>query len=167
MAAAAEEAATVEEAAAVEEPSDVSHRTSAEDGVGSDRWPLNQSDWIGLQARARDGQTCSNLAASGRARPGPMCMCLAWRARACRQDSRLTCGAAGSRPSIELSRSAVSGAAVCPCLPLLAPPLALRFACPAAALRFACPAAANHVTYKYRVYFGGESRRSSRSRYTC
>ena len=98
VAAAAEEAATVEEAAAVVEPSDVSHRTSAEDGVGSDRWPLNQSDWI---AGAREGwPDMFESSRIGEGPPGHLCMCLAWRARAWPAGQQIDARSGGLTPAL-------------------------------------------------------------------
>ena len=128
VAAAAEEVATVEEAAAVVEPSDVSHRTSAEDGVGSDRWPLNQSDWI---AGAREGwPDMFESSRIGEGPPGPYVYVFGVAGACLPAGQQIDVRSGGLTPqhrAVEICRVGRR------CVPLLAP------ACPAACLAFCLP----------------------------
>ena len=94
-------------------------RTSAEDGVVSDRWPLNQSDWpAGAREGWRDMFESSRIGGPG---PGP---CVAGRARTWPAGQE-TAVRRGGLPPVELPRWCVIVCAPRVCVPRRCPAFCL------------------------------------------
>ena len=94
-------------------------RTSAEDGVVSDRWPLNQSDWTaGAREGWRDMFESSRIGGPG---PGP---CVAGRARTWPAGQE-TAVRSGGLPPVELPRWCVIVCAPRVCVPRRCPAFCL------------------------------------------